>query len=269
MAGRWGDSGGTPRRGRSPTLRVLFLLLAVLAALAVAERLRLLPAGTLESLLGQEERKPRPARSRTPSTAPPQALPPVAARATDRIDYEKTQRLLDAIRVEDEKRGGYVREDWPHWLALDGGCLNARERVLIRDSQRPAKLARKGCSVASGDWLDPYTGERFTDPTLVDIDHRVPLEEAYGSGGHAWTRERRAAYANDLSDPLTLLAASREANRAKGAKGPEEWLPPKRDGICLYVADWIAVKARWELSMDERERVTVGNILVDCKASAR
>ncbi len=270
MAGRWGQSGGTPpRRGRSLTLRILFLLLAVLAALALAERLRLLPTGTLHSLLGQEEKKPRGGRPRTPSTAPPQAPPPVVARPGDRIDYERTRALLAGIRVEEEKHGGYVREEWPHWLALDGGCLNARERVLIRNSQPPAKLARKGCSVASGDWLDPYTGERFTDPTMIDIDHRVPLEEAYGSGGYAWSRERRAAYANDLSDPLTLLAASREANRAKGAKGPEDWLPPKRDGVCLYVADWIAVKARWTLSMDERERVTVGNILADCAASAR
>ncbi|MCG5238239.1 HNH endonuclease family protein [Azospirillum doebereinerae] len=260
MAGRWGNSGGGSRK-RSLTLRGLFTVLAILAALAVAERLHILPAGTLERLLGQEEKKGRNARVHTP--------PPVVARASDRIDFDKTQRLLDGIRVEEEKRGGYEREEWPHWLALDRGCLNAREQVLIRDSRRPAKLSDKGCAVASGEWIDPYTGDRITDPNLVDIDHRVPLEETYASGGHAWSRDRRAAYANDLTDPLTLLAASREANRAKGSKGPEDWLPPKRDGICLYVADWIAVKARWELTMDERERVTVGNILADCRASAR
>ncbi|MBP2228917.1 hypothetical protein J2847_002209 [Azospirillum agricola] len=263
MAVRWNKSGGMPRRGRSLTLRGLFTVLAVLAALALAERLHLLPAGTLESLLGQEEKKPRGGRGHTP------APPPVVARSSDRIDFDRTQALLDGIRVEEERRRGYVREEWPHWIAPDRGCLNAREQVLIRDSRRPATLSRNGCSVLSGDWLDPYTGERFTDPGQVDIDHRVPLEEAYASGGYGWTRERRAAYANDLTDPLTLLASSREANRAKGSKGPEDWLPPKRDGICLYVADWIAVKARWELAMDERERVTVGNILADCRRSAR
>lgn len=265
MAGRGGNSGGTPRRGRSLTLRGLFAVLAILAAVAVAERLHLLPAGTLESLLGGEEKKPR-----SPRTAPPPPpSPPVVARASDRIDFDQTQRLLDGIRVEEERRRGYEREEWPHWLALGGGCLNAREQVLVRDSRRPAKLSDKGCSVESGEWIDPYTGERFTDPGVVDIDHRVPLEETYASGGHAWNRERRAAYANDLSDPLTLLATGRESNRAKGSKGPEDWLPPKRDGICLYVAGWIAVKARWGLSMDERERVTVGNILGDCRQSAR
>ncbi|WP_052710109.1 DUF1524 domain-containing protein [Azospirillum thiophilum] len=251
-------------RRRSLTLRGLFIVLAILAAIAVAERVDILPPGTLDRLLGQEAQRARQPR-RSQIAEPP---PPVVASSSDRIDYTEVARRLDTIRVAPEKRRGYEREAWPHWLALDGGCLNAREKVLIRDSRRPATLDAKGCTVKSGEWIDLYTGERFTDPQMVDIDHRVPLEEAYSSGGHEWSRERRAAYANDTSDPLTLLAASREANRAKGSKGPEEWLPPKRDGICLYVADWILVKARWELSMDERERVTVGNILADCRASA-
>ncbi|AWU96398.1 HNH endonuclease family protein [Azospirillum ramasamyi] len=250
-------------RRRSLTLRGLFIVLAVLAAVAVAERLHILPPGTLDEMLGEETQRPRPPRKQVPAEPPPPAI----SRPSDRIDYAEVSRQLDRIRVEPERRRGYERSDWPHWLALDGGCLNAREKVLIRDSLRPATLDAKGCSVKGGDWLDPYTGERFTDPQMVDIDHRVPLAEAYASGGFDWSRERRAAYANDTSDPLTLLVASREANRAKGSKGPEDWLPPKRDGICLYVADWILVKARWDLTMDERERVTVGNILSDCRAS--
>ncbi|CAO3410190.1 HNH endonuclease family protein [Azospirillum largimobile] len=251
-------------RRRSLTLRGLFIVLAVLAAIALAERLHILPPGTLDDMLGQETQRPRQPRKQENAEPPP----PVIARPSDRIDYADVARQLDSIRVEPERRRGYERSEWPHWLALEGGCLNAREKVLIRDSRRPATLDAKGCSVKSGDWLDPYTGERITDAQMVDIDHRVPLEEAYASGGYDWSRERRAAYANDTGDPLTLLASSREANRAKGAKGPEDWLPPKQDGICLYVADWILVKARWGLAMDERERVTVGNILNDCRASA-
>ncbi|BAI75379.1 hypothetical protein AZL_c00860 (plasmid) [Azospirillum sp. B510] len=251
-------------RRRSLTLRGLFIVLALLAAAAVAERVHIIPPGTLDRLLGGETHRQRQPR-RQEAAEPP---PPVIARPADGIDFSEVARQLDGIRVEPEKRRGYEREEWPHWLALDGGCLNAREKVLIRDSRRPATLDAKGCAVKSGDWTDPYTGERFTDPQMVDIDHRVPLEEAYASGGHGWSREKRAAYANDTSDPLTLLVSSREANRAKGSKGPEDWLPPKRDGVCLYVADWILVKARWDLAMDERERVTVGNILGDCRNSA-
>jgi hypothetical protein len=266
MTRGWGKATRAPRPRRSIPLRGLLLVLAVLALAALAERVGVLPSGTLERLFGQETKRHRSTR---PASTAMAVAPPAVARASDRIDFDHTQKLLDGIRVEPEKRRGYARDDWPHWLSTDRSCLNAREQVLIRDSQRPARLSANGCAVVSGEWIDPYTGDRVTDPGLIDIDHRVPLEEAYGSGGHAWSRDRRAAYANDLTDPLTLLAVGQASNRAKGAKGPEEWLPPKRDGICLYVADWVAVKARWSLSMDERERVTVGNILTDCRQSAR
>jgi hypothetical protein len=139
--------------------------------------------------------------------------------------------------------------------------------VLVAESLDPAVLSRDGCRVLKGRWLDAYTGETLTDPGTVDIDHVIALEEAYGSGGHAWNRERRAAFANDLSDGRTLIAVSASANRAKGAQGPEEWLPPQLAYRCRYVVDWIAIKVRWELSMDERERVTVGNILEACVAA--
>lgn len=248
------------RRGRSLSLSGLIAVLLVLGVVWVGERYNLVPRGTLDALLGQEEAPSK----RTASRPPPRPV----HRPDDRIDYAQAQAQLDGIRVEEERRRGYQREEWPHWLTLNNKCLNTREEVLIRDSAKPATLTPNGCTVLSGVWHDPYTGETFTDPRQVDIDHRVPLEEAYASGGYDWTRERRAAYANDLTDPLTLITVSAAANRAKGSKGPEDWLPPREEYICAYVADWIAVKARWELTMDERERVTVGNILADCRGQA-
>lgn len=56
------------------------------------------------------------------------------------------------------------------------------------------------------------------------------------------------------------------ANRSKGDLGPVEWLPPVTAYQCRYVADRVVVKARWVLSMDERERIAVGNLLSDCTA---
>jgi hypothetical protein len=131
----------------------------------------------------------------------------------------------------------------------------------------PAKLGQKGCRVLGGRWVDVYTSEVITDPALPDVDHVIALDEAHSSGGHAWSRKRRAAFANDLSDPRTLVAVSAGSNRAKGSQGPEDWLPPDRGYWCRYVADWIAIKARWELTMDERERAAAGNILDACTAS--
>lgn len=256
MARRRGGAPRGGRRGRPLTLGGLVAVLLVLAAVYAAERFHLVPPGTLDSILGEE-------KAQRPNPKPiPRPVPDAS------IDYAAVAAQLDRIQVTEEHRRGYVREEWPHWLTIDSKCLNTREQVLIRDSAKPAKLSANGCSVLSGVWNDPYTGETFTEPKQVDIDHRVPLEEAYASGGYDWPREKRAAYANDVSDPLTLVTVSAAANRAKGSKGPEDWLPPREEYICAYVAGWIAVKARWELTMDERERVTVGNILSDCRRTA-
>lgn len=92
----------------------------------------------------------------------------------------------------------------------------------------------------------------------------MSLAEAHRSGGYAWSGERRAAFANDLADPRALIAVSASVNRSKGEQGPEEWLPPNAAYRCRYVADWMAVKVRWSLSMDERENVAVGNLLWGC-----
>ena len=184
------------------------------------------------------------------------------------VDIAQARALLTQIRVEPERRAGYVRENWPHWLDLDGDCMDTRDEVLRDESLGPARLSPDRCRVIGGRWRDAYTGETITDPTQLDIDHFVALQEVHDSGGHGWSREQRAAYANDLSDPRSLVAVTAAANRAKGASGPEEWLPPDPSYRCRYVADWIAVKARWRLSMDESERAAVENILEACEAGS-
>jgi hypothetical protein len=187
---------------------------------------------------------------------------------TRRVDWQATISQLNGIRVAAEFTRGYVRDDWPHWLDADGDCLDTRAEVLLAESTTGASLSKNGCRVLAGAWHDPYTDQDFTDPKVLDVDHMVPLAEAYRSGGHEWTRSQRADYANDLQDPRTLIAVSASANRAKSDKGPEEWLPPAEGYLCLYVSDWISVKARWHLTMDERERTVVGNIAGDCASKA-
>ncbi len=78
----------------------------------------------------------------------------------------------------------------------------------------------------SGLWYDAYTGETVSDPGEVYVDHLVPLAEAYRSGGHVWSGERRAAFANNPKDTRTLIAVSASVNRSKSDQAPEEWLPP-------------------------------------------
>ena len=80
----------------------------------------------------------------------------------------------------------------------------------------------------SGNWLGAYSGKVFTDASKLDIDHLASLKEANKSGGHAWDAYKRRDYANDLSDPNTLIAVDRGLNRQKGASGLADWLPPNQ-----------------------------------------
>ncbi len=57
------------------------------------------------------------------------------------------------------------------------------------------------CDLTGGSWLSPYDGVRIDDARGVQIDHVVALAEAWYSGAHAWTTERRARFANDLECP--------------------------------------------------------------------
>ena len=39
------------------------------------------------------------------------------------------------------------------------------------------------CRVIGGTWRDAYSGLFHTDPSVLDVDHFVPLAEAHRSGG--------------------------------------------------------------------------------------
>ena len=257
----------TARRRRSPSrvtpLATLVLLAGVLAV--GLERAGWLPDPVSRVVRGVEATALAPLLRELGVDWPGGSAPaPVPRTAGDRAAVVQALDLLGAIPVEPEHRAGYDRGDWPHWSDADDDCLDARQEVLAAESLERVRLSRDGCSVASGRWRAPFTGEVVTDPRALDVDHMVPLQEAHDSGGWAWDRERRAAYANDLADPRTLIAVQAGANRAKSAQGPEDWLPPDPAYRCRYAADWVAVKARWDLSMDERERVSIGNLLAAC-----
>ena len=179
-----------------------------------------------------------------------------------------TAALLASIAVENEYTSGYLRELFPHWKDLDGDGCDTREEVLIRDSQTKAQVDPFGCVVVAGDWLSPYDGARWSDKGNVDIDHVVALKEAWDSGAWAWTTSQRTLYANDLSDPRTLLAVTDSVNQSKSDKDPSNWLPPLTSYHCTYISDWVAVKARWKLSMDQSEYGRVKKLVDSCGGSS-
>ena len=163
----------------------------------------------------------------------------------------------------------YDRDLYGGWIDADGDCQDTRQEVLIAESLIPARLDSRGCRVVSGEWLDPYTGQTFTDPSDLDIDHFIPLAEAHRSGASQWPPELRRQFANDLSFPGSLIAVSASANRSKGDRDPAGWLPPNQDFHCEYVSAWVIEKGYWGLTMDDGERNAVLSILGQCKSSTR
>lgn len=169
--------------------------------------------------------------------------------------------VLATIEVERETQDGYSRELFPHWIDADGDGCDTRAEVLIRDAGGTAQVDAFGCAVIEGDWYSPYDDRHLTDPTQIQIDHVVALKEAWDSGARDWDPDRRMRFANDLDDPWTLIAVSGESNNAKGAADPSNWMPPHRGDWCRYLAVWVAIKARWALSMDESEYGRIRNLL--------
>lgn len=168
--------------------------------------------------------------------------------------------VLSTIAVMREHSRGYSRSYFPTWKDIDGDGCDARQQVLKRDSLTFPQVDYP-CRVIEGDWLSPYDGARWTQPSDVDIDHVVALKEAWDSGAWQWTTARRTAYANDTTDRRTLLAVTDNVNQQKSDKDPSNWLPPRSSYRCTYIANWIAIKARWGLSMDSSEYGRLRNLL--------
>jgi hypothetical protein len=162
----------------------------------------------------------------------------------------------------------YRRRQWQHWLDEDRDCQNTRTEVLVAESEVPVRFVdARRCKVLTGRWTCPYTGKVVVDPRLLDVDHVVALSNAARSGGHDWAPKRKNAYANDVNDPLHLVAVDRSTNQAKGDRGPEAWLPPRREFRCTYLRTWVAIKKRWGLTMAVPERRTIASLLQDCPPS--
>jgi hypothetical protein len=170
--------------------------------------------------------------------------------------------LLSSLRVEPEYRGKYNRSRFPHWNKLANGCF-VREQVLRDESRQPAVMSGRFCNVRSGVWLSAYDNKQITNPAMIEIDHVVALSEAWDSGAWKWDARTRELFANDISLPHTLRAVSSASNREKSDKDPAEWLPVK-SFQCQYAAEWVAVKARWKLSVDPAERLKLHLLLGRC-----
>ncbi|GGS94491.1 HNH endonuclease family protein [Streptomyces chromofuscus] len=188
------------------------------------------------------------------------SAPTASAALPTPISGATARSYLAQLPVAAEDRTGYNRDLFPHWITISGTC-NTRETVLKRDGSNV--VTDSACYATSGSWYSPYDGATWYAASDLDIDHLVPLAEAWDSGADSWTTSRRQAFANDLTRPQ-LLAVTDDVNQSKGDQDPATWMPSRTTYRCTYARAWVQVKYYYGLSVDSAEKNALTNYLAAC-----
>lgn len=179
---------------------------------------------------------------------------PVHEFVTDAPDYNRDafgQRWSDDVAVEFGHNGCDTRND-----------ILGRDLVDVT-----YKEGTRNCVVLTGTLHDAYTGQTVAfqrgegTSDLVQIDHVVPLANAWYAGAYLWGEERRRAFAND---PLNLQATTKETNQGKKALTADKWLPPSEEYHCAFATRVVEVKTRYGLGVSNKERVVLRDALDSC-----
>jgi hypothetical protein len=169
------------------------------------------------------------------------------------------------LTVAADQLSGYERSLFKHWIDADKDRCDTRKEVLIQEAVSLPKLS-SGCVLNGGKWISSYDALATTDYSTLDIDHMVPLSEAWRSGAWKWSPAQREAFANDLTDPRALIAVTASLNRQKSDQDPSTWMPPENK--CLYVSNWIAIKVRYSLTVDSAEANALTSLVTQCNITS-
>ena len=166
---------------------------------------------------------------------------------------------------------GYTRDQFGQaWADVDHNGCDTRNDILKRDlTSIIYKAGTRNCVVASGTLVDRYSGETINfvrgnvTSMEVQIDHVVALSNAWQTGAFKLSADQRKALAND---PLNLFAVKGNLNQQKSDGDAATWLPPMKSFRCAYVAEQIAVKAKYSLWVVPPEKAAMVAILAKCPA---
>jgi hypothetical protein len=154
------------------------------------------------------------------------------------------------------------------WADVDRNGCDTRNDILKRDlTSIVYKPRTRDCVVLSGTLIDRYSGESINfvrgnvTSMEVQIDHVVALSNAWQTGAFKLDIVQRTALAND---PLNLFAVKGRLNSQKGDGDAATWLPPLKNFRCAYVAQQIAVKAKYSLWVVAPEKAAMQTILAKC-----
>lgn len=166
---------------------------------------------------------------------------------------------------------GYSRDAFgPPWTDDNDGSLghnhcDTRDDILARDL---TDVVRRGCKVMSGWLISPYSGtpvefkRGIKTSGAVQIDHIVPLADAWRTGAAQLSEKTRIDIAND---PENLIAVDGRSNTQKSDKDASQWLPPAESFRCEYVERQIDVKTRFHLFVTQPEHDAMAKVLSSCK----
>ena len=215
-----------------------------------------------------------------PTTAAPETIPdaPAASLPSDAelksmsadgiVSLSKG--LVDGIEVKGRApKTGYDREQFgPAWADVDRNGCDTRNDILERDmTNLTYKDGTKQCVVATGTLADKYTGTTINfvrgqdTSSKVQVDHIIPLSLSWQQGAQQWTAEKRKQFAND---PLNLRAADGPTNGSKSDSGPGSWLPPNAAFRCQYIAEFVVVAEKYDLSMNPGDHEAAKRVLNGC-----
>lgn len=162
---------------------------------------------------------------------------------------------------------GYDRDLFPHWrdastwgwpVEPNDDC-DSRSAALYRDGEDVGMSST--CTKLTGTWVDPYGGGKYDAASDIDIDHVVPLGNAWATGAADWDEDERTAYAND---PEVIVSADDSLNQSKSDQDPSEWVPPNEDAACLYATRWVLVKDKYDLWVTSAEKTKLSSMLETC-----
>jgi hypothetical protein len=193
------------------------------------------------------------------------SLNTISANAVD-TKYKDALTALNTLKVADEVRTGYKREQFKHWIGVGNGC-DSRKAVIISESIIKPTVDKK-CAITGGKWLSIYDNITVTEAGKLDVDHMVPLAESWDSGASKWDAKKREMYANDQTDLRHLIAVTGASNRSKSDRDPTDWLPTNKAYVCEYLTNWVSIKVRWSLSVDKKEKDAITAGLKPCKKTA-
>ena len=176
------------------------------------------------------------------------------------------EQLADLARrdqSEDETASASFSGD--NWVVAATDCLDVSERVLVARSAIPVTWADQlECVADGGLWNDRYLGATLDSVIDVEVQPLIPVENVHISGGSDWTPDTRQSYLADIDHPATLHIFAAQGGHNPRAQAPDEWRPSNRNIWCAYAVDWVAVKARWELTVTEAEAVALADMLATC-----